>query len=105
VLHASPGLPIYSPDDALWVAPGPPISHQRLEGPLGNWPVKGPKWLEGGEYPITQETRFFSWGSHACRHASPRCINQHLVVQRRRGVTRTSFTQLNTARTCCGRTS
>jgi hypothetical protein len=29
-----------------------------------------------------RDTRFFSRGSHACQHASPRCVDQHLVVHR-----------------------
>jgi hypothetical protein len=28
------------------------------------------------------DTRFFSWGSRACRHASLYCVNLHLVVRR-----------------------
>ena len=28
----------------------------------------------------TRDIRFFSCGSHVCRHSSPRCVNQHLVV-------------------------
>jgi len=45
------------------------------------------------------DIRFFSRGSRACRHFSACCVNQHLVVQRLRGVARTSCTQLDTART------
>jgi len=36
------------------------------------------------------DTRFFFRGSRACRHASPHCVDQHLVVQRLRGVAQTS---------------
>jgi alkylhydroperoxidase family enzyme len=41
----------------------------------------------------------FLRGSRACRHASPFCVDQHLVVRRLRGVARTSSTQLDTTRT------
>jgi hypothetical protein len=40
---------------------------------------------------ITIETHeFFSQGSHARWHASPHCVDQHLVVQWLRGVAQTS---------------
>ena len=50
------------------------------------------------EYQWVRDKQFFSQGSRACRHASPRCVDQHLVVPRLRGVARTSSTQLDTAR-------
>jgi hypothetical protein len=48
---------------------------------------------------MARDKLFFSRGLRACRHASPRCVNQHLVVRWLRGVARTSSTQLDTART------
>jgi len=47
---------------------------------------------------MTRDKRFFSRGLRACRHASPRCVDQHLVVRRLRGIARTLSTQLDTAR-------
>ena len=41
----------------------------------------------------------FSQGSRACQHASPRCVDQHLVVRQLRGVSQTSSTLLDTAKT------
>jgi hypothetical protein len=35
---------------------------------------------------MERDIRFFSRGSRACRHASPRCVDQHLVVRQLRGV-------------------
>jgi hypothetical protein len=52
-----------------------------------------------GEYQLARDNKFFSRGSRACQHASPHCIDQHLVVRRLRGVTRTSSIQLDIART------
>jgi hypothetical protein len=41
-------------------------------------------WPITGRNPIIHkmDTRFFSRCSHACRHANPRCVDLHLVVQR-----------------------
>ena len=41
-----------------------------------------------------QENQFFSRGSRACRHVSPRCVDQHLVVRQLRGVLQTSSTTI-----------
>jgi hypothetical protein len=30
---------------------------------------------------IKRDTKIFSWGSRACRHVSPRCVDQHYVVR------------------------
>jgi hypothetical protein len=35
----------------------------------------------------TRDTRFFSRGSRVCWHASPRCVDQHLVVRQLIGIT------------------
>jgi hypothetical protein len=45
------------------------------------------------------DTRFFSRGSRACWHASPRCVDQHLVVQWLRGIVTNLVHTLDTART------
>jgi hypothetical protein len=34
-----------------------------------------------GEYQWASDKYFFSQGSHACRHTSPCCVDQHLVVR------------------------
>jgi hypothetical protein len=33
-------------------------------------------------YNIKRDTKIFSRGSRACRHGSPRCVDQHYVVRR-----------------------
>ena len=48
---------------------------------------------------MARDNRFFSRGSRAYQHASPRCVDQHLMVRRLRGVSQTSSTRLDTART------
>ena len=48
---------------------------------------------------MIRDNRFFSRGSRACQHTSPHCVDQHLVVRQLRGVSQTSSTQLDTART------
>ena len=45
------------------------------------------------------DTWFFSRGSRACLHTSPRCVNQHLVVRQLRGVARTSSNNWTPQRT------
>ena len=52
-----------------------------------------------GEYQRARDNQFFSRGSRACRHASPRCVDQHLVVWQLRGVAWISSIQLDTTRT------
>jgi hypothetical protein len=54
-----------------------------------------------GRNPIKHkmDTRFFSRGSRACLYTSPRCVDQHLMVQQLRGIAQTLSTQLDSART------
>ena len=40
-----------------------------------------------GEIQWTKDNQFLSRGSRACRHASPRCVDQRLVVRRLIGTT------------------
>jgi hypothetical protein len=51
--------------------------------PRRGWTNHNIWWPITGTNPIIHKmnTRFFSQGSRACRHANPRCVDLHLVVQ------------------------
>jgi hypothetical protein len=52
--------------------------------PCRGWTNHNIWWPITRRNPIIHKmnTRFFSWDSRACRHANPRCVDLHLMVQR-----------------------